>query len=188
MLIFPVFLLQIRYDLLRSRGHQRADGYRCWWNEQPFEQWNTGLTDSVLKTWKLSTFCETLGRTTEEMLTNQEQGKEENMSSCLSTLEMWYLFFLSIVLTFSRGSLCDCFYELRSVTWSEDSNRTTITQHIQDKEVALSNIFQIFLRIPLEIKNASSLYAHFVKCLLSSIQILTILESFADTFMHSDLL
>lgn len=35
---------------------------------------------------------------------------------------------------------------------------TTIAWHIQDEEVALLKISQTFLRIPLEMKNTSSLY------------------------------
>lgn len=91
-----------------------------------------------------------------------------------------------LVLTLSTGPLCDILkYEVRSVTWSDNSNRTTIIQHIQEEEVALLKISQTFLRIPLEIKNMSCLYDNFVKCLLNTIQKLAILESFADAFMQS---
>lgn len=53
-------------------------------------------------------------------------------------------------------------------------------RHIQEEEVSLLKISQTFLRIPLEMKNTSSLYDNFVKWLLNTIQILTILERFAD--------
>lgn len=80
---FSLFLLQIHLCLFRSSGHQRADWYTWWWYEQLWKQWKIELTDSVLKTWKHSTFRP--GRTAEETAcssTNQEQGREENVLLC----------------------------------------------------------------------------------------------------------
>lgn len=122
---------------------------------------------------------------------NQEQGREEHLLRCGHEFLSQHFgdASFSIDLTLSTGSLCDVLkYELRSVTWSDNSNRTTMIRHIQEEEVALLKISQTFLRIPLEMKNTSSLYDNFVKWLLNTIQILTILESFADAFMQSVLL
>lgn len=121
-------------------------------------------------------------------VTNQEQEREEHFLCCGHEFLSQHFgdASFSIVLTLSTGSLCDVLkYELRPVTWSDNSNRTTIMRHIQEE--ALLKISQTFLRIPLEMKNTSSLYDNF-KFLLSTIQNLTILESFADAFMQSDLL
>lgn len=118
-------------------------------------------------------------------VTNQEQGREENLLRCGHEFLSQHFgdASFSIVLTLSTGSLCNVLkYELRSVTWSDNWNRTTIIRHIQEEEVALLKIPQTFLRIPLEMKNTSSLNDNFIKWLLNTIQILTILESFCRCF------
>lgn len=89
----------------------------------------------------------------------QEQAREEHLLCCGHKFLSQHFgdASFSIVLTLSTDSLCDVLkYELRPVTWSDDWNRTTIMRHIQEEEVALLKISQTFLRIPLEMKNTSS--------------------------------
>lgn len=148
------------------------------------EHWTDRFSVKNLKTLNIQTRPHCRGNGMFPFATNQEQGREEYLLLCGHELFSQHFGDASfcIVFTFSRGSLLLVVFEICAQVCHMERGLKQDSYYVTFKMRKLWSSAEIFPKIPLEIRNTSSLYKNLIRCLLNRIQILTIFLPFFSSF------